>query len=161
MLLGIRPCPLWSSCVSYKAVRAATIQAKMLVGTYRFCYHVCFWQHTSGACLLPWCVVFPGDVLYLFSSWSYLEDMLVASVTHACALLATYVPLVDLFHNKFVSSPFQHVAFLFDPSMDPDIILIRQQGQDEALHILFRVARMIIWPVHKVRLRAVGIGHYL
>ena len=59
--------------------------------------------NTPLVCVLPGCGVLPGDILHLFSSCSYLEDMLAAAVLHAHARLTPFVQLLDLFNDKFAS----------------------------------------------------------
>ena len=70
--LGRGPHPIWVSCPTPHAVRVSIVQVKMLVGTYRSCYHARRWQRTSGACRLPGCGAFPGDVAHMFTSCPFL-----------------------------------------------------------------------------------------
>ena len=70
--LGSRPHPIFSTCSSPHQFHIACIQAKMLVGTYRSCFHVRHWQHSTGACKLPDCGQYPGDLLHIFKSCPFL-----------------------------------------------------------------------------------------
>ena len=64
--LGLGPHPLWQTCKSSaSAVRAATVQAKMLSGRYRSCWLRRHWTQESGACRLPGCGATPGDAAHL------------------------------------------------------------------------------------------------
>ena len=61
--------PLWKTCGSSpSAVRAATVQAKMLSGRYRSCWLRRNWTGESGECRLPGCGMVPGDVAHLLSA---------------------------------------------------------------------------------------------
>ena len=64
--LGAGPHPVWWTCgSSASAVRAATVQSKMLSGRYRSCWLRRHWTGESGTCRLPGCGQVPGDVPHL------------------------------------------------------------------------------------------------
>ena len=67
--LGCGAHPLWWTCGSSpSAVRAATVQAKMLSGRYRLCWLRRHWSDESGACRLPGCGMVPGDTAHILSA---------------------------------------------------------------------------------------------
>ena len=70
--LGHGPHPIITTCKTPCHVQVACIQAKMLVGTYRSCYHVRHWQHATGSYKLPEFVQFPGDLLHMFKTYPFL-----------------------------------------------------------------------------------------
>ena len=104
MSLDSGPHPIFSTCTSPYQVHVACIQAKMLVGTYQSCYHARHWQHSSGACNLPDCNQFPGDLFHLFKSCPYLKPIISKFLPIAKEVLASYPFLRTLFSRKMASN---------------------------------------------------------
>ena len=94
---GLGPHPLWWTCGSSpSAVRAATVQAKMLSGRYRTCWlrrH--FGVGESGSCRLPGCGMVQGDTAHLLS-WECpaLLPFLTQTVSHLKHLFTSCQHLV-------------------------------------------------------------------
>ena len=66
--LGRGTHPLWVTCGSSPtAVRAATVQARMLSGRYRTDWLRRHWTGESGACRLPACTFNQGDLPHLLT----------------------------------------------------------------------------------------------
>ena len=152
------PHPIWSTCKSPSQVRLATIQAKMLEGTYRSCHHVRHWQKTTGVCQLPGCRHLPGDVLHLFSSCPFLKLIVDSAIYKALDVLSHYTVMHNLISNRMSSPPIQFLTFLLDPSTDHESIdIVHHHGSDVLSH-LFLTSRSIIWHVHKARMKAVGLS---
>ena len=53
------------------------------------------------------------------------------------------------------------LGFLLDPSADPYLLALPAPAARELLRPLFQSVRMVIWPVHRARLRGLGLGHFL
>jgi len=103
-------------------VRIAAIQLKMIAGTYRSCYHIRHWQHNSGACLLPGCQFFPGDVPHLFKACPFLAPTLNAATLKAIDSLLNFPFLRSFFSWKLTQAPIPYMQFLPDPSTDEEVM---------------------------------------
>ena len=142
-------------------VRIATIQAKMLVGTYCSCYHARHWQHSTGACRLPQCGAFPGNLEHLFTACPFLSEVVGSAVQKASSFLSVKPNLQALLCNRMALPPPAKLQYLLDPSADTEVAALPFSCQREALVYLFTASRMIIWPVHRERLRALGLSQFL
>ena len=162
--LGAGPHPVWWTCGSSpSAVRAATIQAKMLSGRYRSCWLRRHWTGESGACRLPGCGQVPGDVAHLLSAeCPALQPYLATTLPHLIAMLSSNKELLSPVVNAMRSDRDTATSFLLDPSTNPVVIaLVQQYGQAPVLGPLFRVARAWIWCAHRARMRLLGLERFL
>ena len=162
--LGTGPHPLWWTCGSSPtAVRAATVQAKMLSGRYRSCWLRRQWTEESGACRLPGCGAVPGDVAHLVSAQCpALQPQLVSTLNHVKEILAPQPELLSLLQAALNSDSQAATRVLLDPSTDPQVIRLYQiHGQDNVLRPLFRACRAWLWATHRTRMRLLGLEHYL
>ena len=162
--LGGGPHPVWWTCgSSASAVRAATVQAKMLSGRYRSCWLRRHWTGESGACRLPGCGQTPGDVAHLLSAeCPALQPHLATTLTHLIAMLAPYKELLPPVVNSLISDRDTATTFLLDPSTNPIVIgLVQQYGPGPVLEPLFRFSRAWIWSAHRARMRLLGLEQYL
>ena len=150
--LGRGPHPMFTTCHSPHQARIATIQAKMISGTYRTCYQSQHWQHTTGACLLPNCGVYPGDLLHLFKSCSFLSDTIKEYLIKAKDSLSSFPYLHSLFSRKMAVSSSSALQFLLDPSTDNDVINLPSIFKRTTIPLLFQASHILIWPVHRTRL---------
>ena len=158
--LGRGPHPIWLSCISPNDTRPAVIQAKMLVGIYRSCYRERHWCNTSGKCKLQGCENPRGDVLHMFTSCSFLANVVNAACHSVLYQLESFPHHRAIFSSKLESSPIDFFQFLLDPSSDRDVLALRYPKKETNI-ILFRASRSVIWPVHKARLRALGKERYI
>lgn len=147
--LGHGPHPLFTSCRHPHDVRVATIQAKMLCGTYRSCWHSHHWQRSTGRCLLPNCGQLPGDTAHLFTSCTFLRDTISQACQSAKKALEPYPFLHSLFSRKILSDPQSFLHFLLDPSSDKDVQSIPPSFKPIAVQYLMHASRCVIWPTHR------------
>ena len=150
--LGARPHPIFTSCSTPYQVCIACIQAKMLVGTYRSCYHVRHWQHSSGACKLPNCNQYPGDLLHIFKSCPYLKPMVQKYLPIAKDCLNSFPFLRTLFSKNLAPSTDASLQFLLNPSTDHVVAAFPPHFKDIAIPLPFKASRTLIWPIHRLRL---------
>ena len=142
--LGCGPHPLWWTCGSSpSAVRAATVQGKMLSGRYRLCWlRRTFGLGESGACRLPGCGMSPGDTAHILSGeCPAILPALTATIHNlqklfsSCQNLA--IPLLSSLHGNRE----QITTFILDPSSDPQVIRLQQEMGPSVLLPLFRASR--------------------
>ena len=164
LTLGNGPHPIWWTCgASPSAVRAATVQAKMLSGRYRSCWLRRHWTAESGACRLPGCGVVPGDVAHLVSGLCpTLQPQLQSTLRNLENLLEPYPLLLPLLSGALKSDSQTATTFILYPSTDPSVIqLCQAYGHVSVLNPLFRACRAWIWAVHRTRMRLLGLCQYL
>ena len=163
--IGAGPHPVWWTCgSSSSAVRAATVQAKMMSGRYRSCWLRRHWSGESGACRLPGCGQVPGDVAHLLSAeCPALQPYLATTLTHILAMLSPNKDLLSLFVNAVSDNDRESaVSYILDPSTSPRVIaLVQQCGQGPVLEPLFRMSRAWIWSAHRARMRLLGLEKFL
>ena len=156
--------PLWETCgSSTSAVRAATVQAKMLNGRYRSDWLRRHWSDESGACRLPGCSMIPGDVAHLVSgecpalqpSLSYtLQNLQIQLHPHPHLL----PPLLAALNGDRAAT----TCYFLDPSTDPAVIQLCQiYGRKPVLWPLFQASRSWLWTVHRTRMRLLGLEKFL
>ena len=162
--LGDGPHPVWWTCgSSASAVRAATVQAKMLSGRYRTCWLRRHWTGESGACRLPDCGHVPGDIPHLLSAeCPALQPYLATTLPHLLAMLSPHKDLLSLVLYAMKSNKEIAASFFLDPSTNPMVIaLVQQYGQGPVLGPLFQVSRAWIWSAHRARMRLLGLERFL
>ena len=145
------------------AVRAATVQAKMLSGRYPSCWLRRHWTGESGACRLPACGAVPGDVAHLVSAkFPALQPQLNSTMNHLQNLLAPHPSLLKILQADLDKDSLAATEFILDPSTDPQVIKLCQIHQRGAvLQPLFRACRAWIWAAHRTRMRLLGLEQYL
>ena len=162
--LGTGPHPLWWTCQSSpSAVRAATVQAKMLSGRYRSCWMRRHWTDETGECRLPGCGKSPGDVAHLLSGeCTALQPHQATALLHLQELLAPYPQILPIVLSALDADREASTTFILDPSTDPRVIVLcQQQGQGSVLGPLFRACRAWVWAAHRTRMRLLGLSDYL
>ena len=159
--LGLRPHPIFTTCQTPPQVRISIIQAKMLSGIYRSCYHSRHWQHNTGVCLLPDCGHYPGDLLHLFKSCLYLTPTVKEHTVKANEFLSTYPFLMSLFSRKLAHPSISSLQFLPDHSTDDEVLQFPPNFKNVVIPLLFHASWTLIWPVHRARLRVLGLIRYL
>ena len=164
LTLGTGPHPLWWTCGSSpSAVRAATVQAKMLSGRYRSCWLRRHWTDESGACRLPGCGLAPGDVAHLLSSQCPTLQPLLSSTLHGIKdMLSPHPRLLSLMLAALSGESEACTTFLLDPSTNPEVIVLCQlHGRKQVLFPLFRACRAWIWSAHRSRMKLLGLEQFL
>ena len=162
--LGRGAHPLWLTCGSSpSAVRAATVQAKMLSGRYRSCYLRRHWTGETGACRLPNCGMVPGDVAHLLSGeCPALQPSLATTLSNLETLLAPHPHLLPPVMAALNGDREVVTTFFLDPSTDPLVIeLCQLYDQRSVLGPLFQVCRAWIWGAHRTRMRLLGLERFL
>ena len=162
--LGRGAHPLWKTCKSSpSAVRAATVQAKMLSGRYRSCWLRRHWSGESGECRLPGCGMVPGDVAHLLSAeCPALQQSLASTFCHIKSLLEPHPLLLSLLLSARNGDRESVTMFFLDPSTEPQVIKLCQlYGRASVLDPLFQVSRAWIWAAHRARMRLLGLEQYL
>jgi hypothetical protein len=162
--LGRGAHPLWRTCgASATAVRAATVQARMLSGRYRTDWMRRHWAgEESGACRLPGCGAARGDLPHLLAGAC---PALAPALAHVLGfwdrVLATHPLLLTPVLSALQGPPGHFVTFVLDPSTDPAVIALCQQHGRGVLDPLFRLSRAWVWAAHRERLRQLGLHQYL
>ena len=162
--LGTGPHPLWWTCGSSpSAVRAATIQAKMISGRYRSCWLRRHWTEESGACRLPGCGQTPGDVSHLLSGeCPALQPILADTLLHLTDMLTPHPHLLPLLLAALSGEAEPCTTFVLDPSTNPQVIVLSQHlSRRQVLVPLYRACRAWIWAVHRSRMKFLGLERYL
>ena len=161
--LGRGSHPLWATCGSSPtAVRAATVQARMLSGRYRTDWLRRHWTGESGACRLPTCTSPQGDLPHLLSAaCPALLSTLAKSLQYWVQCLSLLPDLLPPVQSPLQASPVAFTTFLLDPSTDPAVISLVQKYGRGILDNYFRLARSWIWAAHRRRLQLLGLHMYL
>ena len=163
--LGQGPHPVWKTCGnSPSSVRAATVVVKMLSGRYACDYLARHWTHTSGACRMPRCGVFPGSTLHLLTACPHSLHIIVGALPHINNLLTPVPELHSIYKARFkllTSAPHQFASFLLDPSTDHDVLALVQVRGPAVINTAFKVTRSLVWSLHRHRMRTLGLSKYL
>ena len=161
--LGCGSHPLWSTCgASSTAVRAATVQARMLSGRYRTDWLRRHWTGESGACRLPSCTSPRGDLIHLLSgACTALTPTLSSTLQYWNRSLSTVPHLLPPVQTALLASPEAFITFLLDPSTDPAVLGLVQVYGVGILDIFFRLSRSWIWAAHRRRLVLLGLHMFL
>ena len=161
--LGTGAHPLWTTCGSSPtAVRAATVQARMLSGRYRTDWLQRHWTGESGACRLPSCSSPRGDLPHLLSgTCPALAQTLAGTLHYWRECLSTLPHLLPPVQAALQATPEGLTTFLLDPSTDPGVIGLVQLHGTGILDTYFRLSRAWIWAAHRRRLQLLGLHQYL
>ena len=162
--LGRGAHPVWSHCPpSSTAVRAATIQARMLSGRYRTDWLRRHWgAGETGVCRLPGCNHPQADLEHLLTgACPAIAPTLATTLHHWNNLLLHHPLLIPIVHAALLLPPAPFVTFLLDPSTDPSVISLTQLYGTDLLTPLFRLSRMWVWAAHRQRLRLLGLHLFL
>ena len=164
LALGRGAHPVWQTCgPSSSAVRAATIQARMLSGRYQTDWLRRHWAGTSGACCLPGCDTSPGDLVHLLTgACPALAPTMARTLSNCLDFLSPHPLLIPPLQAALTDTPLNFVSFVLDPSCNPAIILLSQHhGTSTILPPLFRFSRAWVWAAHRTRLRLLGLNQFL
>ena len=163
LTLGHGTHPLWTTCSSSStAVRAATVQARMLSGRYRTDWLRRHWTRESGACRLPSCDSTKGDLPHLLSgACPALAHSLARALLYWRKCLSSLPHLLPPVQAALLSSPEAFTTFLLDPSTDPGVISLVQLHGPGVLEHYFRLSRSWIWAAHRRWLLLLGLHTYL
>ena len=156
--------PIWTTCgSSSSAVRAATVQARILSGRYRTDWLRRNWAPgESGACRLPGCALYPGDTLHLLAGACPALAPTQSRVLANWSENLTEFPVLYTAVSSIVSgAPNDFVSFLLDPSTSPEIITLAQQHGAVITDTVFSLTRQWVWSTHRARLRLLGLHRYL
>ena len=161
--LGRGAHPLWTTCGSSPtAVRAATVQARMLSGRYRTDWLQRHWIGESGACRLPSCSSPRGDLPHLLSGTCPALAQTLAGTLHYWRDCLSNLPhLLPPVQAALQATPEGLTTFLLDPSTDPGVISLVQLHGTNIIDIYFRLSRSWIWAAHRRRLQLLGLHMYL
>ena len=163
--LGSKPHLLWLSCGSSPtAVRAATVQARILSGRYKDGYLRSKYTEIDGSCQLRGCGIFPGDVAHLLSGKCVALRPHLSQTSRNCLSFLRESPyLHSIVMEKLNGSTEDWVGLLIDPSTVPSVIrFVQCQGQGQlAMWPLFRLSRAMIWSMHKNRYKMLGLEQFL
>ena len=151
--LGSSPHPLWLSCQnSPSATEAATLQAQILCGRYRDDLLCSKWNGSSGECSL--CSHFPGDCIhYLSGGCPPLRQPLAVTLSHSLSRLSSTSFLIPPVLSALRSSPSAWCGFLADPSVNENVIKIRQELGHKSIWPLFNFSRALILTMHRTRMK--------
>ena len=162
--LGKSPHPVWTSCKSGSPsnVRAATIVAKVLCGTYRSDYRLSKFSGESPACSLPNCSAPIGDVFHLLSgTCPALRGKLVSSVLRGLHSLMDFPVLHAQVLEILAGTVDEFVSFIVDPSTHPSSIIVRQQYGISYIYPLMQFSCTFIWTMHREHFRLKGLSIFL
>jgi hypothetical protein len=155
--------PLWTTCgSSTTAVRAATVQARMISGRYRTDWLQRHWTGESGACRLPSCTSSRGDLPHLLSgACTALASTLANTLQYWVKTLSTLPHLLPPVQTALLATPEAFTTFLLDPSTDPGVLSLVQVHGTGILDTFFHLARSWIWAAHRRRLLLLGLHMFL
>ena len=161
--LGRGTHPMWATCGSSPtAVRAATVQARMISGRYRTDWLRRHWTGESGACRLPACTSTQGDLPHLLSgACTALAPTLARTLQYWNKCLSPLPHLLPPVLAALQASPHTFTKFLLDPSSDSSVISLTQLHGKDILNTFFRLSRSWIWAAHRRRLQLLGLHIYL
>ena len=163
ILLGRSPHLIWtSSRGSPTRVKAATLQAKILCGTYRSDALLSKWTGDTEACSLPSCSASVGDIVHLLSgSCPALKVPLEKTVLRGLNTLLPYPFLYNFTLSALSKSPLDWAIFIADPSTEPEIIFYRQENGDKSIYPLMQFARSFICTMHRTHFHLRGLSYFL
>ena len=161
--LGHSPHLIWtSSRGSPSRVKAATLQAKILCGTYRSDALLSKWTENSEACSLPSCSASMGDTVHLLSgSCPALKLPLERTVMRGLNLLLPYPFLYNYVITALSKSELDWAFFIADPSTEPEIISYKQEHGDKSIYPLMQFACSFVWTMHRTHFRLKGLSRFL
>ena len=151
-----RPHPIWTSagCSSYE-VRKATVQAKMLSGRYRTCWLRRHWSgDPTGTCKIPGCLGSPGTLRHLATGeCPGLASAVVRAVALWTAFLREHPILFPVVQHFSLGDADHFLAFLVDPTTQPQVITLSQKYGTIILDQLCYLTRTWLFQMHKERLK--------
>ena len=141
-------------------VEKATIQARMLSGRYRTCWLSRHWSGNSdGSCSLPSCRLdpTPGTLSHMLTEC---QDLGPARL-RVFSLWADHIKdkpfLLPVIRKYTVDChPSQHLQFLIDCTVLPDVISLKQKHGLCVHDSLLYLTRTFCFSVHKSRLKLLG-----
>ena len=158
-----RPHPIWSSCgSSASAVKAATVQARLLTGRYQHDLLRSKWDGGDGSCRIQGCGAPDSDTIHLLSGQcAPLRPFLSNTLKYNLKFLEDYPDILQTVLSALSGSPFDWVTYLLDPSCDPILIQISQMKGPNYIWPVFKLSRSLIWTMHKNRLKLLGLERFL
>ena len=157
---GCGPHPLWLSCgSSASAVKAATVQARVLAGKYRDDKVLSkFDMSLAGKCTLLGCDFFPGDCTHWLSfECPALSAVLISTLNNVLKVLRPWPLLLDVVYDALSKSNEEWASFVVDPSTYPSVIVLKQQFGEQSIWPLFKLSRALIWCFHREQKRLKGL----
>ena len=77
-------------------------------------------------------------------------------------MLSPYPQILALFMAVLNKESEVSTTFLLDPSTNPEVISLCQVlGQAAVLIPVFRACRAWVWTAHRIRMKLLGLEHYL
>ena len=156
-----KPHPIWFSAGSNPyEVEKASIQARMLSGRYRTCWLSRHWSGDSaGSCSLPNCSndPTPGTLPHILTECLDLGP----ARMRVFSLWADYIKdkpfLLPVIRKYTVDcEPSQHLQFILDCTVLPDVISLRQKHGLCVHDSLLYLTRTFCFSIHKTRLKLLG-----
>ena len=150
------PHPLWLSCGSSRsAIRSAKIQAVILSGRYRDFKLLAKINNDSENCKLPGCVALVGDCEHLLSGdCPALQHSLHETLSSSLNLLSLSSPLlVPPVLLALSRGSFEWTKFLLNPSVDVEVLKLKQIYGENFVWPHLRLSRAYIWCMDKEKSR--------
>ena len=149
--IGRRPHPIWTSCCgSQSAVKAATVQARILSGRYRDDLFVSRYSQGDGSC--SFCSFYPGDYVHLLSgTCPSLAPALKLSLQNSIRILSDWPLLLSPVLSSLSKSPEEWAQFVVHPTVNSEVIRVSQELGEEATYPLYKFCRAYIWCMHRTR----------
>ena len=154
---------MWATCGSSPtAVRAATVQARMISGRYPTDWLRRHWTGESGACRLPACTSTQGDLPHLLSgACTALAPTLARTLQYWNKCLSPLPHLLPPVQAALQAIPHTFTKFLLDSSSDSSVISLTQLHGKDILNTFFRLSRSWIWAAQRRRHQLLGLHIYL
>ena len=156
-----KPHPIWSSAGSNSyEVEKACAQAKMVSGRYRTCWLSRHWSgDSSGSCSLPSCRLSPtpGTLPHILTECEDLAPARQRMISLWADFLKdkpTLLPVIKKYTIECNMS--QHIQFLLDCTVLPEVISLVQQHGSSVHDSLLYLTRSYCFSIHKARLKLLG-----
>ena len=90
-----------------------------------------------------------------------MKDIVICAFDQAKEFLLLFLWLHSFFCTKMLLEPQPMMEFLLDPSHVPELVDISPQAWLLAIQKLMATSQIIIWRVHKSRMKTLGLSRYL
>ena len=156
-----KPHPIWTSAGNNPyEVEKAGCQARMLSGRYRSCWLSRHWSgDSSGFCSLPTCRLnpTPGTLSLIFTECEDLSPARQGVFLLWADHLKDKPFLLPMVRKYTVGcSPAQHMQFILDCTVLPDVIILQQKLGRVVYDSLLYLTRTLCFSVHKARYKLLG-----
>ena len=138
-------------------VNKSIVAAKMLSGRYRTEALSRHWSGVGGGfCVMSTCDKVLGDLQHLLLKCPAFHDMRARFLTMWRQKLCHLEPLLDLFMRIINGPDEKHIAFLLNPSANPDLQALAQTYGSVVIEHSCYLTRTFIYNIHREKLKLTG-----